>query len=164
MNPTLVAFAVTIALAAALPQDRPTLAQRFPVPDGYALVDDDSETGTLDVFLARGRRGTILRRTLEAKPGATVSVAGVARVFGDRVRGAGGTIHGDRMTNAGGLLDGRIPGERPVWLHLDISDTGRSVAMVALDEAPGQPAVAVPVEEIRIPGAWRKPSRAPSRV
>lgn len=145
---------VALTLPAAARQDPPALTARFPAPDGYRVIDEDGGNGTGDFVFARGVTGRQLRRTLEAPDGAQVSTLGVARHFAERLRTQGGVMFADRINHGGGRLEGRIPGERPVWLHVDITDEGRSIGMVAIEQEPGAPATDLPVGETRIPGAW----------
>ena len=52
-----------------------------------------------------------------------------------------------------GRIDGRIPGAKPVWLHVEVSDEGGLIDVVVLEER--QPvAREIPVEESAVPGTW----------
>lgn len=148
-------FALTFALSVTpAVQNRPELAARFPVPDGYRIVDEDHGTGVADFVFAKNVTGDRLHRVLEARDGVEVTPLALAQHFAARLRAQGGVMFADRINNGGGRLEGRIPGGRPVWLHVDIADNGRSADVVTIEQEPGATAPALPVEETHIPGTW----------
>ena len=153
---------IAAALAAALvtlftqksPQavSRVSLADRFPPPPGYTSEQDVESDGTRNFSTATGVRGHILRRFVQAGDD-KAGVAQIAGYFADRIHEQGGSLFDDRLNNVNGQLDGRIPGDKPVWLHVDISDEGGVIDIVALEERTPT-AREMPVEEFRVAGTW----------
>ena len=153
------AFALTCstALLAASPQPQrqksPSLAERFPAPPGYSVEQDTMSEGTRDFSIATGVRGRILRRFVQAGDDGPAGVAEIVRYFADLLRAQGGVLFDDRLNSRAGRLDGRIPGARPVWLHVDINDESSVLDIIALEEtAPSERQM--PVDETRIGGSW----------
>ena len=134
-------------------QKTPTLAERFPVPSGYSAEQDTESDGAQNFSTANDVRGHILRRFVQAGDDGKLSVAEIARYFADRLHAQNGYLFDDRLNSSGGRLDGRIPGPRPVWLHVDINDEGSVMDIIALEESAAPPRE-MPVEETRIAGSW----------
>lgn len=131
----------------------PSLAERFPVPDGYSAEQDTESDGTQNFSTANDVRGHILRRFVQAGDDGPKPVAEIVRFFAGRLRAQNGFLFDDRFSSGGGRLDGRIPGPKPVWLHVDISDEGRGLDIIALEETTASTRP-MPVEETSIPGSW----------
>jgi hypothetical protein len=147
--------AVCAALVALLAQKSAPpvpLAQRIPLPAGYASEQDTESDGVFDFATARGVRGHILRRFVQ--PGDDKSnVLEVVAHFAGELHRQGGIVLNDRLNDLAGRIDGRIPGAKPVWLHVDVSDEGGLIDVVMLEER--QPvAREIPVEESAVPGTW----------
>ena len=147
-----VVFLAFLACAGQNPPRPVILADRLPLPPGYASEQDTEADGTRDFSTASGVRGHILRRFVQAGDDKT-SPAELARYFADRIAEQGGVVFDDRFNNVTGRLDGRIPGDRPVWMHVDISDEGGVIDIVLLDER-APVAREMPVEESKVPGPW----------
>ncbi len=146
-------FASPQRQAPASPAKTPTLAERFPVPDGYSAEQDTESDGTQNFSTAHDIRGHILRRFVQAGDDGPKPVAEIVRFFADRLHAQNGVLFDDRFSSAGGRLDGRIPGPKPVWLHVDITDEGRGLDIIALEESAAS-ARTMPVDEASIPGSW----------
>jgi hypothetical protein len=135
-----------------------TLADRLPLPDGYGSEQDTEADGVRDFSTAAGVRGHILRRFVQSGDD-KASVIDLVAYFSSVIRDSGGRVFDDRMNNIAGRLDGRVPGPRPLWVHIDVSDEGGVVDMLLLEErrasADAAPAAReMPVEEIKVPGRW----------
>lgn len=129
-----------------------TLANRIPLPAGYASEQDTESDGAFDFANAAGVRGHILRRFVQPGDDNT-GVLDIVAHFAGELRRQGGTVLNDRLNNVTGRIDGRIPGAKPVWLHVDVSDEGGLIDVVVLEER--QPiAREIPVEERAVPGTW----------
>jgi len=131
----------------------PTLAERFPAPPGYSVEQDTASEGSRDFSSATGVRGRMLRRFVQAGDDGPSGVAEVARYFADLLHAQGGVLLDDRLNSNTGRLDGRIPGPRPVWLHVDITDGSGVLDIIALEETTAT-ARPMPIEEARIAGSW----------
>ena len=131
----------------------PTLAERFPAPPGYSVEQDAESEGTRDFSTGAGIRGHIIRRFVQAGDDGPTSVPEIARYFADQLHAQNGALFDDHLSSSGGRLDGRLPGPRPVWLHVDINDNGNLLDIIALEEAASS-AREMPMEESRISGSW----------
>jgi hypothetical protein len=155
-----VALALTVACSApvfamqsARARKAPTLAERFPAPPGYSVEQDTESEGSRNFSTAPNVRGHILRRFVQAGDDGPAGVAEVAGYFADLLHDQNGFLFDDHLNSNSGRLDGRIPGPRPVWLHVEISDESNVVDIIALEEFAGS-AHEMPVEEPRVPGSW----------
>lgn len=128
------------------------LIDRFELPPGYGSEQDVESDGSRSFSTAAGVSGHILRRYVQAGDDKT-SVADLAAYFADRIHEQGGSLFDDRLNNISGQLDGRVPGAKPVWLHVEISDEGGVIDVILLEER-APVAREMPVEETRIPGTW----------
>lgn len=137
----------------ATPSKTPSLAERFPVPDGYSAEQDTESDGTQNFSTAANVRGHILRRFVQAGDDGPMAMPEIVRFFADRLHAQGGFLFDDRFNSGGGRLDGRIPGPKPVWLHVDISDEGRLLDVIALEERVPSTS-AMPAVETTTPGSW----------
>lgn len=151
------ALACCSALLAAGPleerQKTPSLAERFPAPPGYSVEQDTESDGARDFSTASGVRGHMLRRFVQAGDDGPMTPPDIARYFADQLHAQNGFLFDDRMNSRSGRLDGRIPGPRPVWLHVDINDDGNVLDVIALEERAASTRE-MPVEETRITGSW----------
>ena len=139
--------------ARATSQKPPTLAERFPPPPGYG-VEQDVESDSMRSFsTATDVRGHIIRRYVQAGDDGPTSVPDIARYFADLLHAQGGSLFDDRINNRAGRLDGRIPGPRPVWLHVEINDDGGALDITALEESAASTRE-MPLEDTRIAGSW----------
>lgn len=150
--------AITIALTCSIPlaaaqSKTPSLAERFPVPDGYSAEQDTESDGAQNFSTANDVRGHILRRFVQAGDDGPKPVAEIVRFFADRLHAQNGFLFDDRFSSSGGRLDGRIPGPKPVWLHVDITDEGRGLDIIALEESAASTRP-MPIEEASIAGSW----------
>jgi hypothetical protein len=155
----LLAFVVACSVAPltagprAAGQKTPSLAERFPAPPGYSVEQDTESDGARDFSTASGVGGHILRRFVQAGDDGPMSVPDIARFYADQLHAQNGMLFDGRVNNRAGRIDGRIPGARPVWLHVDISDDGNVVDVIALEERAAASRT-TPVEETRIAGSW----------
>jgi len=144
-----------LMLVALLAQKAPaqqTLADRVPLPDGYASEQDTQTDGAYDFASVPGVRGHILRRYVQAGDDKT-SPPDIAAFFAAFVHSQRGIVFGDRVNNLASRLDGRIPGDKPLWLHIEVSDEGGVIDVLVLEER--QPiARELPVEEQNVEGTW----------
>jgi hypothetical protein len=128
------------------------VAQRVALPDGYGSEQDTESEGAFNFAQAPGVRGHILRRFVQPADDKS-SVADIVGYFAGEVHRQGGVVLLDRLSNVAGRIDGRIPGPKPLWLHVDVSDEGGVIDVLLLEER--QPvAREVPVEETAVPGTW----------
>jgi len=150
-------FVAAFALYAALTgqTQRPAnvpLPQRVALPDGYGSEQDTESDGAFDFAQAPGVRGHILRRFVQAGDD-KASGAALIGFFAGEIHRQGGVVLIDRLNNVAGRIDGRIPGQKPLWLHVDVSDEGGVIDVLLLEER--QPvAREVPLEETAVPGTW----------
>lgn len=135
------------------PVKPPTLAERFPPPRGYSVEQDVESEGTRSFSTASDVRGHILRRFVQAGDDGPTRVPEIARYFAELLHAEGGVMFDDRLSNTGGRLDGRIPGARPTWLHVDINDSGSVLDIIALEEGAAA-AREILNEETSIAGTW----------
>jgi len=134
-------------------QKAPTLTERFPPPPGYG-VEQDVESDSMRSFsTATDVRGHIIRRYVQAGDDGPTSVPDIARYFADLLHAQGGFLFDDRVNNRAGRLDGRIPGLRPVWLHVEINDDGSALDITALEESAAS-ARDMPLEDTGVAGTW----------
>jgi hypothetical protein len=136
------------------PKQLPTLVERFPPPPGYSVEQDVESEGARSFSTASDVRGHILRRFVQAGDDGPTSVPEIVRYFADLLHEQNGFMFDDRLNNVSGRLDGRIPGPRPVWLHVEINDSGSVLDITALEEPTAAPSRDMPVEEWRIAGSW----------
>jgi hypothetical protein len=134
-------------------QNSPTLAERFPPPPGYGVEQDVESDGTRNFSTGTGIRGHIIRRFVQAGDDGPAGVPDIARYFADLLHAQNGVLLDDHLNNRVGRLDGRIPGPHPIWLHVDITDDGSVLDIVALEEAAASTRD-MPVEEARASGSW----------
>jgi hypothetical protein len=128
------------------------LSERIALPAGYASEQDTESDGAFDFAQAPGIRGHILRRFVQPGDDKT-SVFDIVGYFAGEIHRQGGIVLKDRLNNLTGRIDGRIPGAKPLWLHVDVSDEGGVIDVLLLEER--QPAAReIPVEERAVPGTW----------
>jgi hypothetical protein len=159
------ALAVMLAALFGQAPQRPAgvpLPQRVALPDGYGSEQDTESDGAFDFAQAPGVRGHILRRFVQ--PGDDKSsVASIVGFFAGEVHRQGGVVLIDRLNNVSGRIDGRIPGAKPLWLHVDVSDEGGVIDVLLLEER--QPAAReIPVEETAVPGSWTSDAAIGARL
>ena len=152
---SVVTFVAAPAATSHIPQQRqPSLAERLPAPDGYEVVRNYESDGTQDFVAARATKGHILMRNMSADDDSTpMTTEAVLRYYADIIHQQGGAVFDDRLARTNGRLDGRIPATKPVFVHVDVSDEGRSVTVVALEENPAT-IRETPTEEEAIVGSW----------
>ena len=144
-----------MALAAVVAQKTApplTLAARIALPHSYVSEQDTESDGTFDFAKAPGVRGHILRRFVQPDDD-KMNVVDIVSHFAAELHRQGGIVLNDRLNDLAGRIDGRIPGAKPVWLHVDVSDEGGLIDVLVLEER--QPAAReIPVEESEVPGTW----------
>lgn len=146
--------------AASAQTKAPTLAQRFAPPPGYSAEQDVESEGARSFSTAADVRGHIIRRFVQAGDDGPMAPWEIARYFAELLHTQGGAMYDDRVSSTGGRLDGRIPGARPVWLHVDINDSGNVLDIIALEEAAAS-TKELPLEETTITGTWTNSSATP---
>lgn len=147
-----VVCAALVALLAQKSAPTAPLAERILLPPGYGSEQDTESDGAFDFATAPGVHGHILRRFVQPGDDKTGVLDLVAHFAGELHRQSGIVLI-DRLNNVTGRIDGRIPGAKPVWLHVDVSDEGGQIDVVLVEER--QPvARAMPVEERDVPGTW----------
>ena len=157
--------AVLVALAAVFAQKTAppvTLAARIALPEGYVSEQDTESDGAFDFVTAPAVHGHILRRFVQPDDDKT-NVLDIVAHFAGELHRRGGVVLSDRLNDLVGRIDGRIPGTRPVWLHVDVSDQGGLIDVLMLEER--QPvAREIPVEESAVPGTWSSEMPAADRI
>ena len=131
----------------------PSLAERFPPPEGYSVEQDVEGNDGRDFWIVSNVRGHILRRFVQAGDDGPSTPADIVRHFGSLVVAQQGIVLADSANDRIGRLDARIPGAKPVWLHVETDDGGGLVDVVALEE-PSASTRPVPVDEPSIAGSW----------
>lgn len=135
------------------PVTAPSLAERFPPPPGYGVEQDTASDGTRSFFGAIDVKGHILRRFVQADDDTTPDLPAIVRHFADILYAANGVMLDDRFNAGSGRLDGRIPGAKPVWLHVEIGSDGKLIDITALEEATATHRE-TPLDESAIDGSW----------
>ena len=147
-----VALAIVAALASQNAPRAIPIVDRVSLPAGYGSEQDTESDGAFDFAQAAGVRGHILRRFVQ--PGDDKSaVADIVGHFAAEIHQQGGVVLSDRLNNVTGRIDGRIPGAKPLWLHVDVSDEGGLIDVLLLEER-APVAREIPVEETSVPGTW----------
>jgi hypothetical protein len=154
------AWAIALALsvvAPALAQKTPSrpalLADRIPVPDGYSVEQDVEANDRRNFGPVQNVNGHILRRFVQAGDDGPSSPAAIAAFYANFVIDQQGVVIADTANDTVGAFDGRLPGAKPVWLHVDINSAGGILDVIALEET-ATPLTPVPVPERQLAGAW----------
>jgi hypothetical protein len=129
--------ALVVLITAIVPVQKPLpavpLAARIALPDGYASEQDTESDGVFDFARAPGVRGHILRRFVQAGDDKTAP-RDLIDFFANAIRQQDGLILIDSSNNVSGRIDGRIPGTKPLWLHVEVSDEGGVIDVLLLEE------------------------------
>lgn len=126
------AMVAVIALLGQTPKAVP-LAERVALPDGYASEQDTESEGAFNFAQAPGVRGHILRRFVQSGDDKTAP-RDLIDFFANAIRQQGGVILIDSSNKVSGRIDGRIPGTKPLWLHVEVSDEGGVIDVLLLEE------------------------------
>jgi hypothetical protein len=109
------------------------LAARIALPDGYASEQDTESDGAYNFAQAPGVRGHILRRFVQSGDDKTAP-RDLIDFFANAIRRQRGVVLIEGSNNVTGRIDGRIPGTKPLWLHVEVSDEGGVVDVLLLEE------------------------------